>query len=462
MKVALVNPPPPNRTERWDRADFPHIGLAYLAASLRADAIPVGVIDGKLERVTSEEVVERLAEEKPDLVGITSMTHEIVTAAALAEALRTALPEAVFVAGGVHPTALPRETLEDFPAFDAVVFGEGERTLPELVRTIETGGDLARVSGVAWRRDGQVHQNAPRPWLTGLELEGLTWPAWDLFPTAHTYPIFTTRGCPFPCVFCARPYGRQVRARSPENVLAELEWLLTTFRPGYLKVYDETFGVDRRRANVLLDTFVAAGIPERMRWWAMTRVSTADESLVEHMARAGCDYIGFGIESGSPSILKAAAKDVDLDKAARLVTAARAAGMTTEGFFIIGLPNETRETAWETIRFAARLKTDNVAFGVMVPYPGTEVYELARRGQGGYRLLSTDWRDFNKQLGNALEMETLPRAAMERLQLLGYLYFYVRNLRLVGFARFCWENRIEGWAFLRRFLPKLLGRSVPQ
>jgi hypothetical protein len=93
----------------------------------------------------------------------------------------------------------------------------------------------------------------------------------------------------------------------------------------------------------------------------------------------------------------------------------------------------------------------------MVPYPGTEIYEMARRGAGGYRLISSDWRDFNKQLGHALELEGLTRPEMERLQLIGYVYFFLRNGRVVDFLRFCWQNRVEGWAFLCRFVPKLLG-----
>lgn len=456
--VALVSPPPARRTERWDRPDFPHVGLAYLAAALRGEGLPVTVVDGKLERVTSADVVARLTALRPRLVGLTAMTHEIVHVAGFAAEVKAALPEATVVVGGVHATALPAETLRDFPAFDAAVFGEGERTLPELARALGEGADVGAVRGLAWRRGDEVVVNPSRPWLTGEELDALPRPAWDLFPPARTYPLLTARGCPFPCVFCARPYGRQVRSRSTGAVVAEMLWLLETHGPGYVKVYDETFGLDRRRATALLDAFLEAGVPRRTRWWAMTRVSTADVALVEHMARAGCDYLGFGVESGSPRVLREAAKDVDLDKAVELVQAARRAGVTTEGFFIIGLPHEDRETAWETIRFAARLRTDHVAFGVMVPYPGTAVFEMAKRGDGGYRLLSSDWRDFNKQLGNALEMERLPRAEMERLQLLGYLYFFWRNLRLLAFARFAWENRAEAVAFARGFLPKLLRR----
>ena len=457
MRVALINPPPPQRTERWDRADFPHIGLGYLAGVLRSQDIPVAVLDGKLERIGVVEVLARLREFAPGLVGLSAMTHEIEIAADLAEQIKRALPGTPVVVGGVHATALPAQTLREFPVFDAAIFGEGERTLIEVVRAREAGVPPAKIAGLAWRREGEVVQEPARPWLSAQELEQLPFPAWDLFPRARTYPVLTARGCPFGCIFCARPYGRIARIRSAESVLKEFAWLIDSVQPGYVKVYDETFGIDRERTRALLDGLCAMDVPRRVRWWAHTRVSLADESLLEHMARAGCDHVGFGIESGNPEILRGISKDVDLEKAARLVAAAKRAGMATEGFYIIGLPHETRATAWDTIRYAAGLNTRHVSIGLMVPYPGTEIYEMARRGAGGYRLISSDWRDFNKQLGHALELEGLTRPEMERLQLIGYVYFFLRNGRVVDFLRFCWQNRVEGWAFLCRFVPKLLG-----
>ena len=457
MRVALVNPPPPQRTERWDRADFPHIGLGYLSAVLRAAEHTVTVLDGKLERIGAEDVLTRLGAFRPQLVGLSAMTHEIGIAADLAAELKRVLPDATVVVGGVHPTALPADTLREFASFDLAVFGEGERTLIEVLRALETGATLAGIAGLVWRRDGTVVVEAARPWMSGDDLERLPLPAWDLFPPAHTYPVLTARGCPFGCVFCARPYGRLARIRGAASVLAELTWLIEKCQPGYIKVYDETFGIDRKRTDALLDGMIALELPKRAHWWAHTRISLADEALLEHMARAGCDHVGFGIESGNPEILSRISKDVDLDKARRLVEAAKRAGMATEGFYIIGLPHETRATAWDTIRYAASLNTRHVSFGVMVPYPGTEIYEMARRGQGGYRLLSSDWRDFNKQLGHALELEGLTRPEMERLQLIGYVYFFLRNARLIDFLRFCWTNRVEAWAFARNFIPKLLG-----
>ena len=465
MKVVLVNPPPPQRIERWDRPDYPHIGLGYLAANLRAHDIPVTVIDGKLERIEAADALERIRELAPDVVGLSAMTHEICTAADLAGEVKRLLPQVVTVVGGVHPTAVPEDTLHDFDTFDYAVYGEGEGPLVELVQALEAGADderLAAVIGLVRRTpDGVVKH--PERYLPGsAELDALPHPAWDLFPRAHTYPVMTVRGCPFTCVFCARPYGQDVRSRSVENILGEFRWLVDEVGAGYIKIYDETFGVKRKDTTRVLDGFIEMGLPGRIGWWAQTRISLAREEMLAHMGRAGCDHVGFGIESGNPEIIKSMSKDVDLEKAQRLNRAAQQAGITTEGFFIIGHPNETRDTAWDTIRFAAALNTDCVSFGVMVPYPGTVVWEMAKRGQGGYRLISTDWRDFNKQLGNALELESLSRPEMERLQLIAYSYFFLKNRRLVDFLKFSWQNRVEAVTFLKRFFPKAIARARGQ
>jgi len=463
VKTVLVNPPPPRRIERWDRPDYPHIGIGYLAANLRAHDVPVTVIDGKLERIGPSEALGRIRDLAPDVVGISAMTHEICTAADLAAEVKRALPDAVTIVGGVHPTALPEETLRDFPSFDLAVYGEGEGPLVELVRVLEAGGGderLAEVTGLVRRTpDGVVRH--PQRYVPGAaELDALPRPAWDLFPRAHTYPVMTVRGCPFTCVFCARPYGQDIRSRSVENILGEFRWLLEDVGAGYIKIYDETFGVKRKDTARVLDGLIDMGLPGRVGWWAQTRISLAREEMLEHMGRAGCDHVGFGIESGNADIIKSMSKDVDLEKAQRLNRAARQAGITTEGFYIIGHPHETRDTVWDTIRFAAALDTDCVSFGIMVPYPGTVVWEMARRGQGGYRLISSDWRDFNKQLGNALELETLSRPEMERLQLVAYSYFFLRNGRVLDFARFCWQNKVEAFNFLRRFVPKAVARAT--
>jgi radical SAM superfamily enzyme YgiQ (UPF0313 family) len=169
--------------------------------------------------------------------------------------------------------------------------------------------------------------------------------------------------------------------------------------------------------------------------------NTIDLETARLMKQANFTEVGFGVESGSPEIMKRMNKGVGPGQILRAAQIFREAGLRFGAYFIIGHPHETPETVHDTMRLAAKVNPDSVAFGLMVPYPGTEIWEMVTRGQGGYKLISVNWEDFNKQIGNALELEALPRKTMEWLQLKGYLYVYLRNLRFREMFEAIWINR---------------------
>jgi radical SAM superfamily enzyme YgiQ (UPF0313 family) len=458
VKVLLINPPPEKYTERHDRPDFPHLGLGYLAAYLLSKRVVCEVIDARMEGISSDEVARRLAAVGPDLVGMTAFTHAINDASHIARMAKKVLPSCTTVLGGPHATALPVETLKENDAFDIVVSGEGEIALHEIVRQMEAGGGSGGIAGVSYRRDGTIVAG-PSP--TFLEdIDALPLPAWQLFPRSRKYPVMTARGCPYQCNFCMRLMGGRVRKRSARSVLLEIVRDVEELEGDFIDFFDETFAVDRRYAMELMDLIIERGLPERMRWSAETRVNMADLELFCKMKQAGCHFLAFGVESGSTEILKATGKGITREQAERAVSLARQTGLRHGAFFILGHPNETRETAQQTIDFAASLNTDRVAFGIMVPYPGTKVYELAKKGEGGYRMISAGWKDFNKQLGNSLEMEGLPRRELERLQSVAYLTFYVRNRRFREMLRLLFKERRTAIAMvMKRIKSKSVSRQ---
>ncbi len=264
----------------------------------------------------------------------------------------------------------------------------------------------------------------------------------------------TQRGCAYRCAFCANPNGRVVRSRSIEHVMAELEEIIG--RGGEkLYVCDELFTVDRDRTHRLLDAMIAAAIGRKLRWSAQTHVNLVDHELLAKMKAAGCVICGLGIETGDPDIMRRINKSATMERVVAARNAARDVGLPIEGLMIIGHPYETWESARRTIEFAVKLNPEQPTVGVMVPYPGTEVAAMAARGEGGYRLLSTDWNDYAKQIGNALAFENLSRRQLEILQMLAYVKVFVGNRRWADFARFIWNYRSEGLAVLRKIL---LGR----
>lgn len=225
MKLVLIHPPAKTVIEKKDIPDYQHIGLGYLSSYLENTGVGVKVIDAKLERLSLERVVEMTLLEKPDVVGITAMTHEINRANETAISIKKHINGALFIIGGVHVTALPKETLSSYNVFDIGIIGEGERTLQKLVETLsQRKSDFSDIDGIVYRNGTGVMLNKEKSWIQ--DLDSLPFPAWHHFPKATVYRIITSRGCPFPCVFCMRASGKTQRIRSPENVVREIEYVI--------------------------------------------------------------------------------------------------------------------------------------------------------------------------------------------------------------------------------------------
>lgn len=456
MRVLLINPPPYQVVDQYDQPDFTRLGLACLAAQLRrADpGCAIAILDAKFERLSYAQVSARVRAFRPDVVGLTAFTNEIKQAARVAADVKALSPRIATVIGGVHVSTLPRETMVEFSEFDVGVVGEGEHTFVELVACIAESRPLDDVRGLVFRRHGMPVVTRERPLID--DQDSLAQPAWDLLPPASRYLVMTQRGCPYRCTFCANPNGRVVRARSPENVVQELLWLADHYQPREIIVCDEIFTIDRERTHRLLDAMIAAGIGRRLRWWAQTHVNSVDREIFAKMKAAGCHMCGLGIETGDPDIMRRMRKGITMSRVVEARRAAASVGLPVESLMIIGHPDETWDTAMRTIDFAVALNPDRPIFGVMVPYPGTHVAELASRGEGGYRLISRDWNDYNKQIGHALEFEGLSRRHLETLQMWAYVKVFLANRRHADLARFAWKYRSEGWAVVKKLV---LGRG---
>lgn len=438
MRIALINPPSAQILEAGDKPGAPHLGLGYIAGYLRGKGISCVVIDSKLEGIDLNTIEETLRKHRPDIVGLTAMTHDILQAEKVAKSVRKILPQTTIVIGGPHATALPYGTLRDYPIFDIVVFGEGEYTFYDLITALDGKKDLAEIKGIGYREEERIQINEPRSMIQNLD--ELPFPAWDLFPKAPLYPIITTRGCPFRCIFCMRVLGNKVRKRSPRNVVDEIKMLINEYQAKEITFVDETFAIDLKHTERILD-LMTQELPEKIMWGTTTRVDRVNYELLMKMKQAGCYHVGFGVESGNEDILKNTKKGITIDQVIKAIETTKRVGLETSVFFILGHPFETRQTIADTIKLAIKLKTTFVSFGIMVPYPNTEVYEMAKKGFGGYKILSQDWRDFNKQIGNALELEGLSRKDLEKLQLLAYAKFYLFNFRFGMFTKMLWKHR---------------------
>lgn len=460
IPVVLINPPVEQVKEEHDAPPQGHIGLAYLAGALKMNNINCLVIDAKLSRLGFDEVVEAVAKLNPLIVGITSFSHEINIAAKLAAVIKERLPESKFVIGGAHASSLPGETLSNFASFDFLIKGEGEKTFPALVQAIIAAAEhhIADLAGVAYRSNGRVIITPAGDWLS--DLDSLSFPAWELFPPMKVFPVISSRGCPFHCVFCAKMLGDRIRLRSPQNVIAELNLLHDKFGARDLVFFDETFGFHKKWLNEFLDELIKNGLNQKLKWMIITRAHLLTREMLQKFKQAGCVKIDFGVESGNEQILKIIKKGETKEDFIRAAQLIKEAGITSHSYYILGHPFETRETAKETIDFAAKLNTDYISIGIMIPYPGTEVARMAAAGEGGYVKMSSDWADYNKQLGNAMEMVSLSRAELTKLQLLGYFNFYLKNFKIKDFILNLWVYRKLVFSIIKKYLQQ--SRQVGQ
>jgi radical SAM superfamily enzyme YgiQ (UPF0313 family) len=389
MRVALLVP---STGERRGEFQYLPLGLAYIAAVTRDAGHEVRVFDARAWRWSDGELSARVAAWGPDVAAITATTYQIGAAMRALDAVRGRLPGVRTVLGGPHASALPREVLERHPHLDAAVVGEGEETFPELLAAWAGGRSPAEVRGIAYREDGQVRLTPARP--RREDLDALPWPARELFPLEIYHrrglevkrrpmaSMITSRGCPFGCTFCSKAaMGARFRARSPENVLAELGHLVAA---GYREIHlmDDTFNLELERAKAICRGIIAAGWSVLLALPNGMRADHVDPELFRLMRRAGFYSVFFGVESGDDRVLRRIRKGIRVADLRRAVLMARREGFFVGGFFVVGLPGAD-DAAEEASRRAARSwRFDQIGLSVTTPYPGSRLYEeLAAAGR---------------------------------------------------------------------------------
>ncbi len=441
LKVMLVNPPVLAVLEPWfDTPKFVRTGLAVLAAYCRqSNEFDIKCLDAKFEKLNFDETVERVGNWQPDVVAIGAFTNEVKPAAYLAGRIKKVLPHVVTILGGAHLTAIPEQTMYEFPTIDIGVMGEGEETLLELLRALRDKKTLLGIDGVVFRLSGNIVKNKERPRI--LDQDSLPMPAWDLFPPAEEYYIQTIRGCPFACVFCLNHNGKVARKRSVEKVIEEMQWLVN-YGAKRISFGDELFSVDMLRTAELMDAMIACGIGEKVSWDIQTHVAYVNDQLFEKMKRANIEKCEMGVESGDETALKRMGKSIDKEMILNAFRSAQKHKIKTGSFFILGQPNETRKTILSSIRLAIKINPTEPIFGSMVPYPGTQVAYMAAKGEAGYRLVTTDWDEYRKQLNGSLELTNISRNTIEWFQILGYISVFIFNLRIFDFFNFFWSYRM--------------------
>lgn len=380
MKILLLQP-------NFDsHIVHPPLGLGYLASSLRQYGYRPFLYDGTLKNASLDDFASAVEKIKPDLIGISVLTRGHGKAKEMIRILKKKFPKITIVIGGTQVTAAPKEVILDLGA-DFGVIGEGEVTLLELVKELEkTKNNFRKINGLAYKTAfGKFKINAPRELISNLD--DLPFPAWDLMPPKEyriapilepargspIAPIMTSRGCPFNCTFCASNviWKRRIRFRSVENVIAEIKMLKEKFGIKEFHFCDDNFTMDIKRAERICDALIKEKINLPWQCPNGVRIDRLTIPLLKKMKRAGCYSVGLGIESGNRRILKKINKQLDLKIIPNVLKNLKRIGIESYGFFILGLPGETKKTAQETIDFALKYPFDRVWFNIFTPYPGS-------------------------------------------------------------------------------------------
>ncbi|MBU0708913.1 B12-binding domain-containing radical SAM protein [Patescibacteria group bacterium] len=438
FKVLLFNGPiVETRTDKLEmESRILRLGIASIAAYLRDNQVEVSIVDPVTQ--AKKDIESILCKLNPVLTGLHAYTSEIHDAAATAQWIKSVIPATKVIIGGPHASAIPRETLQEFSSFDIAVIGEGEQTMLEVSKNINR---LAEIPGISYRSKSNIQLNSPRKLIENIDK--LPYPDWQLFDLqkykgsdliggfgkktgSMELPVEGARGCPFSCIFCFRTMGRTVRFKSPQRIVDEVQRNVEVFGANKIHFIEGTFAINKMIASEMCQELIRRNLHKKITWSSGGRVDVLDEKLLILMKQSGCDYLGIGVESGDQKILDIIGKKITIEQIKRAFDLCRKVGITTEAEFILGHPFETEATIKKTISLARSLPAKYATFAILVPFPGTEIVEMARNNVGGLKVLTKDWHVYGKQIGQSLELEQLPHEKLLEYQAMAYNKFYLR------------------------------------
>jgi len=432
---------------------MPPLGLASIAAYLEREGLKADIIDCYAHPDSDSLIIDYARQKRPAYVGLSCTTSSFLDGVRIAELVKEELCGVRAVFGGVHVSAMKEKVLEDFPAVDFVVVGEGEQTLTELLKA--GNREPEGIEEVIYRDgSGAVVYNGYRE--NRLELDSLPFPAYEKlagYPDAYMLPIFnypkapntsciSSRGCPYACSYCDRSvFRRNFRYNSAEYLYDHLHYLKEKFGIRHINFYDDQFTFNRQR--VVDFTTMMIERPLGMTFNCAVRAEHIDFDLLKLMKRAGCWMISLGIETGDPDLLAQHRQNADLNMLAEKIRLIKKAGIRVKGLLMMGLPGETESSIQKSMDYVFSLPIDDFNLAKFTPFPGSPIYRnIHELGE-----FKEDWEKMD-----CMTFRFIPRGMnRERLDELFIRYYkthYQRPKVILGYVAMLWKSP-DSW---RRFI----------